>query len=115
MLPAMVDAWVAVAAWMAAWIALGWFSLGFLSKVKPGERAPLLFKSDGSGSWFVSPALAAGMAPLLAVVAGVVTIGAAFAYSGGRAPIMNVVLAAVFVFTHGIYVRRAVRWLEERR
>jgi hypothetical protein len=115
MIPGMVDAWIAVAAWLVAWTAQGWFSMSLLSKVRPGERVPLIFKSDGSGGWFVSPVAAAGLAPLLSVLAGAVTIGAAYMASSGRAPVMNVILAAVFVFTHGIYVRRAIDWLQKNR
>jgi hypothetical protein len=111
----MVPAWIAAAAWLVAWTALAWFSMRLLAKARPGERIPLLIRVDGEGRWLVSPVMAAGLVPLLSVIAGAVTIGAGFLLSGGRAPLMNVVLAAVFVFTHGVYVRRAGDWLEARR
>ena len=111
----MVPAWIALAAWLAAWTALAWISLRLLAKARPGERVPLIIKVDGAAKWLVSPAVAAGLVPALSVIAGAVTIGAGYMLSGGRAPLMNVVLAGVFVFTHGVYVRRATQWLEGRR
>jgi len=111
----MVPAWIALSAWLIAWTALAWFSMRLLAKARPGERIPLKITADGVGGWMVSPATAAGLVPLLSVIAGVVTIGAGYFFSGGRAPLMNVILAAVFVFTHGVYVRRAGQWLEANR
>ena len=111
----MVPAWIAAAAWLVAWTALAWFSLRLLAKARPGERIPLVIKTDGQAKWLVSPVAAAGLVPGLSVIAGAVTIGAGFLLSGGRAPLMNVILAGVFVFTHGVYVRRAGEWLEQQR
>ena len=111
----MVPAWIAVAAWLLAWTALAMFSMRLLGQARPGERLPLLIKVDGTAAWLVSPVMAAGLVPLLSVVAGAVTIGAGYFYSGGRAPIMNVLLAGVFVFTHGVYVRRVGEWLQKQR
>lgn len=110
----MVPAWIAAAAWLIAWTALAWFSLRLLAKARPGMRIPLKITADGVGGWLVAPAVAAGLVPLLSVIAGVVTIGAGYLFSGGRAPLMNVILAGVFVFTHGIYVRRAGQWLDKQ-
>ena len=111
----MVPGWVALAAWLVAWTVLASLSMGFLAKVRPGERAPLLLKNDGSAGWFVSPVVAAGLLPVFSLVAGLVTLVAAYLFSRGQAPIMNVFLPAVFVFTHAAYVRRAVAWLEKQR
>jgi hypothetical protein len=111
----MVPAWIAVAAWLVSWTALAWLSLRLLGQARPGQQIPLRIKVDGSGAWMVSPVVAAGLTPLLAVIAGGVTIGAGYVYGGGRAPIMNVLLAGVFVFTHGVYVRRAGEWLANQR
>ena len=100
----MVPAWIAAAAWLVAWTALAWISMRLLAKARPGEKIPLIIRNDGQARWFVSPAVAAGLVPLLSVVSGVTTVAAGFLLSHGRAPVMNVVLAAVFVFTHGVYV-----------
>jgi hypothetical protein len=107
----MVPAWIAAAAWLAAWTALAWISMRLLAKARPDEKIPLIIKVDGQARWFVSPAVAAGLVPMLSVISGVTTVAAGFLLSHGRAPVMNVVLAAVFVFTHGVYVRRALEWL----
>ncbi len=111
----MVPAWIALAAWLIAWTALAWFSMRLLAKARPGQRIPLKITVDGKGGWMVSPAVAAGLVPLLSVIAGVVTIGAGYFFSGGRAPLMNVILAGVFVFTHWTHVSMAVRVLERER
>ena len=110
----MVDAWIAAAAWLVAWTALAWISMRLLAKARPGEKIPLIIKVDGQAKWFVSPAVAAGLVPMLSVISGVTTVAAGFLLSHGRAPAMNVLLAAVFVFTHGVYVKRAVEWMGQQ-
>ncbi len=111
----MVPVWVAAAAWLVAWTALAWLSMGLLRKVRPGETVPMRRNPDGSPGWRVSPAFAAGFTPALATLVGLVTIGASLLYTHSQAPVMNVVLAAVFVGAHWLQVSTAVRMLEQER
>jgi hypothetical protein len=111
----MVPAWIAAAVWLVAWTALAWISMGFLARVRPGERAPMLRKGDGTPAWRVSPLVAAAFTPGLSVVVGLVTIVAGFRFGGGRAPVTNILLAAVFVAVHWMHVSMAVKVLEQER
>ena len=111
----MVPAWIAVAAWLVCWTVLAWLSMLLLQKARPGERVPMRRRYDGTPLWRVSPAFAAIFTPALAAVVGVFTIVASYLFSGGRAPGMNVLLAAVFVFAHWTHVHMAVKVLEQER
>jgi hypothetical protein len=45
----------------------------------------------------------------------VVINGAGFMFRAGRVSLMDIFLAGVIVFTHGVYVRRAGEWLDKQR
>jgi hypothetical protein len=111
----MAPAWIAVAAWLVAWSVLAWLSVAFLARVRPGERAPMLRKADGTPTMRVSPLVVAAFVPALSVIVGVVTIVAAVRFGGGRAPITNVILPAVFVAAHWMQVSMAAKVLEQER
>ena len=81
----------------------------------PGERAPMLRKADGTPTMRVSPLVAAAFVPALSVIVGVVTIVAAVRFGGGRAPVTNVILPAVFVAAHWMQVSMAAKVLEQER
>ena len=111
----MVSVWVAVAAWLIAWSALAWLSMGLLRKVRPGETVPMRRTGDGRPAWRVQPGLAALFTPALATAVGLMTIGVSLLYGQGQAPLMNVLLAAVFVAAHWVHVTMAVKVLEQER
>ena len=111
----MVSVWVAVAAWLIAWTALAWLSMGLLKQVRPGETVPMRRTGDGRPAWRVQPGFAALFTPSLATAVGLMTIGVSLLYGQGQAPTMNVLLAAVFVAAHWIQVSMAVKVLEQER
>jgi hypothetical protein len=111
----MVSVWMALAAWLIAWTALAWLSMGLLKNVRPGETVPMRRTGDGRPAWRVQPWVAALFTPALATALGLVTIGLSFAYGHGQAPAMNVGLAAVLVIAHWMQVTMAVRVLERER
>jgi hypothetical protein len=111
----MVPAWVALSAWLVCWILLAKFSMALLKGVRPGETVPLRRGANGQPMWRVSPAVAALLTPAAATVVGVVTLVMGYLYAEGRAPIMNVVLAGIFVLAHGMQVHTSLKLLEQER
>jgi hypothetical protein len=111
----MVPAWIALAAWLICWTVLAWLSMTLLKGVRPGETVPMRRRSDGTPAWRVSPVVAAILVPALATVVGLFTIVVGYLYSGGRAPLMNVVLAGVFVLIHGMHVFLTLKLLDQER
>jgi hypothetical protein len=110
-----VSVWVALAAWLIAWIVLAWLSMSLLKQVRPGERVPMRRLANGTPTWRVQPGFAALFTPALATVVGLFTIGVSLVYGHGQAPIMNVLLAVVFVAAHWMHVTMAVKVLESER
>jgi hypothetical protein len=110
-----VPGWVAIAAWLLAWIALGRTSLKLMASIRPGETVPMRWTGQGEPRWRVSPAVAAGFMQLLALLLGVVTITASVFLGGGKAPLANLIIAGLLVFLHWSQVRRAVQTLEKER
>ena len=106
---------MAIASWLAGWTVLAWISLGLLRRLRPGERVPMQWGVGGKVNWRASPGLAALFTPGLAVVVGLFTIGASYLYGGGKAPVMNVILPAIFILAHGMQVHMALRTLEHER
>jgi len=111
----MVSVWFAVGAWLVAWTALAWLSMSLLKNVRPGETVPMRRLANGAPAWRVQPAFAALFTPALATLVGLFTIGASLLYGQGRAPVMNVLLAVVFVAAHWIHVTMAVAVLKHER
>jgi hypothetical protein len=111
----MVPAWVAAAVWFIAWSVLAWLSIGLLQRVRPGETVPMRRLADGTPGWRVAPGFAAVFTPGLATLVGLLTIVASLVWGHGRAPVMNVFLAAVFVAAHWMQISMAVKVLEKER
>lgn len=111
----MVPGWIAIASWLTGWTVIAWISLGLLKRLRPGESVPMQWGRGGKVLWRASPTVAALLTPGLSVIVGGVTIVASYLYGGGKAPVMNVILPAVFILAHGMHVHMAVRTLEHER
>jgi hypothetical protein len=111
----MVPVWWAVAAWLVAWTALAWLSMGLLRRVRPGETVPMRRRADGGPGWRVPPGVAAAFTPALATIVGMVTIAVSLTAGHGQAPLANVFLAAVFVAAHWMQISTGLKFLEQER